>query len=173
MIFSICRICCCFFAPSGSRLSNSCISTKYCPILTNHINKKKKNKYPYDWFCGPGSQYYCKTLLGNIHCPGLTQLYKLYKAILYNLACDEIWNQCAFPKMKWNVKWVWTSCVNGFKSQDLYIISFMRSFAVSPRRHAGYWLYGKSALYPERLPESILLWDDTTVDLSCFMLMAS
>ncbi len=40
-----------FFAPSDSRFSNSCISAKYCPILTNHtsteslfiqINLKKK-----------------------------------------------------------------------------------------------------------------------------------
>ncbi len=31
-IFSIFRF---FFAPSDSRFSNSCISAKYCPILTN------------------------------------------------------------------------------------------------------------------------------------------
>ncbi len=29
-----------FFAPSGSRFSNSCISAKYCPILTNHTPMK-------------------------------------------------------------------------------------------------------------------------------------
>ncbi len=34
-IFSIFRF---FFAPSDSRFSNSCISAKYCPILTNHIS---------------------------------------------------------------------------------------------------------------------------------------
>ncbi len=27
-----------FFAPSDSRFSNSCISDKYCPILTNHTS---------------------------------------------------------------------------------------------------------------------------------------
>ncbi len=27
-----------FFAPSDSRFSNSCISAKYCPILTNHAS---------------------------------------------------------------------------------------------------------------------------------------
>ncbi len=27
-----------FFAPSDSRFSNSCISAKYCPILTNHTS---------------------------------------------------------------------------------------------------------------------------------------
>ncbi len=27
-----------FFAPSDSRYSNSCISAKYCPIITNHIS---------------------------------------------------------------------------------------------------------------------------------------
>ncbi len=27
-----------FFAPSDSRCSNSCISAKYCPILTNHTS---------------------------------------------------------------------------------------------------------------------------------------
>jgi len=27
-----------FFAASDSRFSNSCISTKYCPILTNHTS---------------------------------------------------------------------------------------------------------------------------------------
>ncbi len=26
------------FAPSDSRFSNSCISAKYCPILTNHTS---------------------------------------------------------------------------------------------------------------------------------------
>ncbi len=29
-----------FFAPSDSRFSNSCISAKYCPILTNHTSMK-------------------------------------------------------------------------------------------------------------------------------------
>ncbi len=33
-IFSIFR----FFVPSDSRFSNSCISAKYCPILTNHTS---------------------------------------------------------------------------------------------------------------------------------------
>ncbi len=28
-----------FFAPSDSRFSNSCISSKYCPIITNHTSK--------------------------------------------------------------------------------------------------------------------------------------
>ncbi len=34
LIFSVFR----FFAPSNSRFSNSCISAKYCPILTNHTS---------------------------------------------------------------------------------------------------------------------------------------
>ncbi len=51
-----------------SRFSNSCISAKYCPIITNHtsmeslfiqlwwcINPNFLKKYPYDWFCAPGS----------------------------------------------------------------------------------------------------------------------
>ncbi len=44
-IFSIFRFFL-FFATSDFRFSNSCISTKYCPILTIDL---------YDWFCGPGS----------------------------------------------------------------------------------------------------------------------
>ncbi len=56
-----------FFAPSDSRFSNSCISAKYCPILTNHTSMKALFSFqmmyesqfrktdPYDWFCGPGS----------------------------------------------------------------------------------------------------------------------
>ncbi len=53
-----------FFAPSDSRFSNSCISAKYCPIITNHTSMESfqimyKSKFkkidPYDWFCGPGS----------------------------------------------------------------------------------------------------------------------
>ncbi len=53
------------FAPSDSRFSNSCISAKYCPILTNHTSMKilfrqlSGDVYVlinhYDWFCGPGS----------------------------------------------------------------------------------------------------------------------
>ncbi len=27
-----------FFAPSDSRFSNSCISAKYCPVITNHTS---------------------------------------------------------------------------------------------------------------------------------------
>ncbi len=67
-IFSIFR----FFAPSDSRVLNSCISAKYCPILTNHTSMESlfiqlsddvKSQFnfffiiinPYDWFCGPGS----------------------------------------------------------------------------------------------------------------------
>uniref|UniRef100_A0A673JNG9 TBC1 domain family member 9 n=1 Tax=Sinocyclocheilus rhinocerous TaxID=307959 RepID=A0A673JNG9_9TELE len=55
-----------FFAPSDSRFSNSCISAKYCPILTNHTSMESlfiqmmyKSQFQkidhYDWFCGPGS----------------------------------------------------------------------------------------------------------------------
>ncbi len=52
-----------FFAPSDSRFSNSCISDKYCPIITIHQWKaylfqmmyKSRKIYTYDWFCGPGS----------------------------------------------------------------------------------------------------------------------
>ncbi len=53
-----------FFAPSDSRFSDSCISAKYCPIITNHTSMESfqimyKSKFkkidPYDWFCGPGS----------------------------------------------------------------------------------------------------------------------
>ncbi len=60
--------CSCYFdvfAPSDSRFSNSCISAKYCPILTNHTSMKilfrqlSGDVYilinHYDWFCGPGS----------------------------------------------------------------------------------------------------------------------
>ncbi len=32
------------------RFSNSCISAKYCPIITNHTSMKSY------WFCGPGSR---------------------------------------------------------------------------------------------------------------------
>ncbi len=45
-----------FFAPSDSRFSNSCISAKYCPILTNHTSmeslfiQKMLKMDPYDWF---------------------------------------------------------------------------------------------------------------------------
>ncbi len=51
-------------APSDSRFSNSCISAKYCPILTNHTSMESfqmlyKSQFrkidTYDWFCGPGS----------------------------------------------------------------------------------------------------------------------
>ncbi len=57
-----------FLEPSDSRFSNSCISAKYCPILTNHTSMeslviqqmmykspKLKKTDPYDWFCGPES----------------------------------------------------------------------------------------------------------------------
>ncbi len=52
-----------FFAPSDSRFSNRCISTKYCPILTKaylfSFQMMYKSQFqeidPYDWFCGPGS----------------------------------------------------------------------------------------------------------------------
>ncbi len=55
-----------FFAPSDSRYS-SCISAKYCPIITNHTSMESsfiqyKSQFqkidPYDWFCGPGSHMY-------------------------------------------------------------------------------------------------------------------
>ncbi len=62
MIFSIFRFFCTL------RFSNSCISAKYFPILTNHTSLdglfiqlwwcsmlNLKNYDPYDWFCGPGS----------------------------------------------------------------------------------------------------------------------
>ncbi len=56
-----------FFAPLDSRFSNSCISAKYCPILTNHTSIESLfiqlpddvYIYPYDWFCGPGSHILC------------------------------------------------------------------------------------------------------------------
>ncbi len=60
-----------FFAPSDSRFSNSCVSAKYCPIITNihqwkvylfsfHMMYKSQNIDPYDWFNGPGSQiFFC------------------------------------------------------------------------------------------------------------------
>ncbi len=61
MIFSIFR----FFAPSDSRFTNSCISDKYCPIITNHTSMESylfsfqmlytsqfQKIDPYDWFCG-------------------------------------------------------------------------------------------------------------------------
>ncbi len=62
VIFSIFR----FFAPSDSRFSNSCISAKYFPILTNHTSLESlfiqmMYKFQfwkidcYDCFCGPGS----------------------------------------------------------------------------------------------------------------------
>ncbi len=63
-IFSIFR----FFCTLQCRFSNSCISAKYCPILTNHTSMESlfidvwisiSKKLPYDWFCGPGSQI-CK-----------------------------------------------------------------------------------------------------------------
>ncbi len=48
---------------SDSRFSNSCISAKYCPILTNHTSMESlftQFKYKkYDWFCGPGSFKSC------------------------------------------------------------------------------------------------------------------
>ncbi len=55
-----------YLAPSNSRFSNSCISAKYCLIITNHkpmeilfIQMMYKSQFqiidPYDWFCGLGS----------------------------------------------------------------------------------------------------------------------
>ncbi len=57
-----------FFAPSDSRFTNSCISAKYCSIITNHTSMESylfsfqmmyKSQFrkmdPYDWFCAPGS----------------------------------------------------------------------------------------------------------------------
>ncbi len=38
MIFSIFRF---FFAPSDYRFTNSCISAKYCPIITNHTSMER------------------------------------------------------------------------------------------------------------------------------------
>ncbi len=57
MIFSIFRY---FFAPSDSSFANSCISAKYCPILTNHTWMEILFIQLSDdvWFRGPGS-YMC------------------------------------------------------------------------------------------------------------------
>ncbi len=38
-----------FFAPSDSRFSNSCISAKYCPILTNHTSMKSLFTQLFRW----------------------------------------------------------------------------------------------------------------------------
>ncbi len=60
-----------FFAPSDSRFSNSCVSAKYCLILTNHTSMESlfiqlsdnsddlnfKKIDPCDWFCCIGSQF--------------------------------------------------------------------------------------------------------------------
>ncbi len=65
-IFSVFLI----FGPSDSRYSNSCISAKYYPILTNHTSMESllsfqvmyKSQFNFekidthDRFCGPGSQ---------------------------------------------------------------------------------------------------------------------
>ncbi len=74
-----------FFAPSDSRFSNSCISAKYCPIITNNTSMERlfiqlqimyKSQFhkidPYDWFCAPGQSrrsLYAEytALLGYIH----------------------------------------------------------------------------------------------------------
>uniref|UniRef100_A0A673M1W9 ABPP n=1 Tax=Sinocyclocheilus rhinocerous TaxID=307959 RepID=A0A673M1W9_9TELE len=43
-----------------SRYSNSCISAKYCPILTNHTSMERlfiqQKTDPYDWFCAPDAE---------------------------------------------------------------------------------------------------------------------
>ncbi len=65
VIFSIFR----FFCTLRFRFSHSCISVKYCPIITNHTSVESLSLFsfqmmhksqfrkigPYDWFCGPGS----------------------------------------------------------------------------------------------------------------------
>ncbi len=61
-----------FFAPSDSRFSNNCISSKYCPIHQRKaylfsfqmIYKSQFRRIdPYDWVCGPGSHMSLKDLI--------------------------------------------------------------------------------------------------------------
>ncbi len=84
VIFSIFRF---FFAPSDSRFSNSCISAKYCPIITNLMERlfiqimyKSQFKIdPYDWFCAPGS------------CIWITWQFCHFQHISNHVLCNIVW----------------------------------------------------------------------------------